>query len=147
MAHVRKLLRDAVVVAVTGLATTGANVFVDRVLPLQETELPALMVAVGDQVELDGIGAPELQRRTFSVTIEARAKAMAGLSNTLDTIGAEVETTLAAAITVGGKSVYLTYLGTEAPVESGDADRPIGAITLTFELVAYTQADTPTSFL
>jgi len=44
MAHVRQSIRDNVVTAVTGLSTTGSNVFRSRVYPLGTNKLPALCV-------------------------------------------------------------------------------------------------------
>jgi len=40
MAHVRQSIRDNVVTAVTGLSTTGSNVFRSRVYPLGTNKLP-----------------------------------------------------------------------------------------------------------
>ena len=44
MAHVRQSIRDNIVTAVTGLSTTGSNVFRSRVYPLGTNKLPALYV-------------------------------------------------------------------------------------------------------
>ena len=44
MAHARKQIRDAAAAAVTGLATTGGNVFVGRATRVPASELPALLV-------------------------------------------------------------------------------------------------------
>ena len=47
--HVRKQIRDAIVTLVTGLTTTGSNVFAGRTYALQDSELPALRVYTGDE--------------------------------------------------------------------------------------------------
>ena len=44
MAHVKQSIRDNAVTAVTGLSTTGSNVFRSRVYPLGTNKLPALCV-------------------------------------------------------------------------------------------------------
>jgi len=44
MAHVRQSIRDNAVTAVTGLSTTGSNVFRSRVYPLGTNKLPVLCV-------------------------------------------------------------------------------------------------------
>ena len=41
MAHVRQSIRDNAMTAVTGLSTTGSNVFRSRVYPLGTNKLPA----------------------------------------------------------------------------------------------------------
>ena len=52
MAHIRKSIRDNAVTAVTGLSTTGSNVFRSRVYPLGTNKLPALCVYTnGETVE------------------------------------------------------------------------------------------------
>ena len=52
MAHARQSIRDNVVTAVTGLSTTGTNVFRSRVYPLGENKLPALCIyTVAGEVE------------------------------------------------------------------------------------------------
>ena len=130
----------------TGLPSTGANVFVDRVYALQTNETPGLVVSVGDEVELDGLDGQ--QRRTFSVRVEAIAKVSETLSDLLDQIGVEVEVALAAPITFGGKAGnLLTYAGAEAPTSSGDAERPVGSLVMNFALLAFTQAGAPDALL
>ena len=42
MAHVRQSIRDNAMTAVTGLSTTGSNVFRSRVYPLGTNKLPVL---------------------------------------------------------------------------------------------------------
>ena len=44
MAHVRQQIRDQIVTALTGLTTTGSNVFRSRIFPLEQTKLPALCI-------------------------------------------------------------------------------------------------------
>ena len=41
MAHIRQSIRDNAMTAVTGLSTTGSNVFRSRVYPLGTNKLPA----------------------------------------------------------------------------------------------------------
>ncbi len=54
MAHVRKQIRDAIVTAVTGLTTTGSNVFRSRIYPLESGKLPGLCVYTkSETVEFD----------------------------------------------------------------------------------------------
>ena len=43
MAHIRQSIRDNAVTAVTGLSTTGSNVFRSRVYPLGTNKLPNLL--------------------------------------------------------------------------------------------------------
>lgn len=147
MAHVRKLLRDAIASALGGLATTGAHVYVDRVYALQEGELPCLLVGLSDEADIAGVGTPEIQSRTFAITVEAVAKANSGLSDTLDQISLEVETALSGSITAGGKALTLIYRGTDPVLPTGEADRPTGSLPMRFDVLAFTQDTTPSAFL
>ena len=57
MAHARQQIREAVLAAVTGLATTGANVFVNKITPQEAESLPNLLVYTnGEQSEADAMG-------------------------------------------------------------------------------------------
>ena len=44
MAHIRKEIRDDIITTVTGLDTTGKNVFRSRVHPITANKLPAIAV-------------------------------------------------------------------------------------------------------
>ena len=50
MAHIRQSIRDNAVTAVTGLLTTGSNVFSSRVYPLGTNKLPTLCVYIDSEV-------------------------------------------------------------------------------------------------
>ena len=41
MAHIRKTIREQIVTTVTGLSTTGSNVYETRYFPLETGNLPA----------------------------------------------------------------------------------------------------------
>ena len=49
MSHLRTQIRDAVATAVTGLTTTGANVFKHRTYDVPQSALPCLLVTSGDE--------------------------------------------------------------------------------------------------
>jgi len=56
MAHVRQSIRDNVVTAVTGLSTTGTNVFRSNVYPLGTNKLTVLCVYTDSEtVEFTGL--------------------------------------------------------------------------------------------
>lgn len=114
MAHAHTLIRDAVATAITGLATTGARVFANRLYPLADADLPGLRVFVDqDQVEADTIHTPHVQSHALAVQVECCAKANTSLDDTCDQMALEVEEALAPGITVGGIVLYpvLTSMG------------------------------------
>jgi hypothetical protein len=145
--HVRRQLREAVATAVTGLATTGSRVFQSRAWPVQASELPCLLVYTNSEtVTPETLDAPEGQRREIEVRVDGIAKAAANLDDTLDQIGKEVETALAAAITVASKSVRLTYTGCEIELDA-ETEAESGAVQMRFTAELYTAADAPDALI
>jgi hypothetical protein len=142
--HVRRQLRDAVVTRLTGLATTGANVYAHRAYPLERAKLPALRVyTVSETVEIVTIHAPMVQDRNVEVRVEGvEAAAEADLDDTLDQIAKEVETALSAALTVGGKPVTLAYTGCEIELDD-EAAKPHGIVTLSYTARLFTASNAP----
>jgi hypothetical protein len=70
MAHVRKQIRDAVITSVTGLTTTGSNVFRSRIYPLEQTKLPGLCVFTrSETVEFDTLTISRSVSRVLDVII------------------------------------------------------------------------------
>lgn len=90
--HIRKQVRDAVVAALTGLDTTGANVFTARVAPLEAGELPGWLVRLRDEAgDWDAVGTIA---RAGQLVIEGRAQGGDGLEDTLDRMALEAETAI-----------------------------------------------------
>lgn len=125
MAHVRKQIRDAIVTAVTGLTTTGANVFRSRIYPLEKTKLPCLCIFTrSEAVEFDTLTISRSVSRNLEVMVEAYVKDTADYDNTLDTIAVEVEEALSADVTLGGLCKDLQVTAFEADF-SGDGEQPV----------------------
>lgn len=122
--HVREQIVVAAVAAVTGLATTGSNVFRDRDTderPLQATELPALLVDDdGDPAEIISIGQGRLLERTMRIRITAFVKSASGYSTLLNTILKEIEIAIAGAALGGAKYALLALVDPREVDESGE---------------------------
>tara|TARA_R110001606_G_scaffold219784_6_gene367685 strand:- start:3290 stop:3733 length:444 start_codon:yes stop_codon:yes gene_type:complete len=132
MAHVRNQIRDAIVTAVTGLTTTGTNIFRSRVFPLETTKLPALCVFTkSEDVEFDTLHIPRSINRVLDVAVEAYVTGTANYDNTLDTIAVEVEEALSADVTLGGKSKDLQVIAFEADyIGDGEQTVAVGRFTV-----------------
>ena len=129
--HLHKQIRDAVKTALTGLSTTGSRVFANRLQPLQDANLPALRIfADEERAEAMTIHAPQMLGRELTLVVEACAKATTALDDTLDQISKEVETALAAGITLGGQNLQITYTGMSFDDEQ--LDKPIGVKRMSF---------------
>ena len=148
MPHVRTQIRIAVATALTGLPTTGPNVHPSRVWPLQEADLPALLVhAVSDPVdeEQHTLGRPRKLTRDLSLVVEARAAGTAGLDDTLDTIESEVIAALALDPTLGGLAKDVLFTGAEIDLEA--AEQPVGTNRMTFRVAYRHREDDPNTAL
>ena len=90
--HIRKQVRDAAVADLTGLATTGSNVFTARVAPLTSAEMPGLVVMLRAETSQHDTQSPPTIARDGRLVVEGRAQGGDGLEDTLDQIAVEVET-------------------------------------------------------
>ena len=87
MAHARKTIRDRIVSDLTGLTTTGSNVFKSRVYPIASNLLPGLAIyTLGEQIDYASIGAARLQQRVLSVSVDVYVKGTSNYDDTLDQI-------------------------------------------------------------
>ena len=132
MAHVRQTIRDNIITAVTGLSTTGSNVYRTRIYPLETGNLPGLCVYTQtEDSEIDSLSGTRNLTRSGEVGIEAFVRAVSNYDNTLDTICAEIEAGMAADVTRGGyaKDCLLTRSEFEF---SDEGDRPIVMARLTY---------------
>jgi hypothetical protein len=144
MAHIRTLLRNSLITAITGLATTGARVYTPSKYPNLESEIPGLMVDVADTATSDSLATPTLQMRTFEITITALVRSTSDADALLNQIGLEVETALAGGITVAGRALVLDYTGS-TPDFSADGDQPIAQLRIGFSAIGTTFANTPST--
>ena len=128
MAHVRQQIRSAIVTALTGLTTTGSNVFRSRIYPLESGKLPGLCIFTrSEAVEFDTLTITRSIGRVLEVSVEAYLSATANYDNTLDTIAVEVEEALAADVTLGGLSKDVQVTAFEADF-SGDGEQPVAVL-------------------
>jgi hypothetical protein len=135
MSHVRQQIRDDIVTTLTGLTTTGSNVFRSRIFPLEETNLPALCIYTKSETsEYDTIGLPRSVNRVLDVAVEAYVKGVSNYDNTLDTIAVQMEEAIAADITLGGLAKDAQITAFEADF-AGDGEQPVavGRFTVTVE--------------
>jgi hypothetical protein len=109
--HVGKQCVDAIVTAVTGLTTTGTDVYPARIHSVPGAKIPALLVYANDLVIDPSTDALQSDGNrgmliTVSVSVEALVKEVlvATMESTAWTILSEVQTALEADKTLGGLS-------------------------------------------
>lgn len=133
--HLRRQIREAVGAAVTGLSTTGSRVFQSRVYPLEDADLPALLVfALGDAAQAMSFPVPRVMERRLRLQVVAIAKALSDLDDTLDGICKEVETALAMpCAALAGLCKSITLVSTDIEMQ-GISERPVGQAAMTYEV-------------
>lgn len=141
-AHLHTQIRAALATKLTGLATTASRVYANRLYPMDAASLPGLRIyADSEEAETLTVHAPPLLERRLSVVVEACAKAASGLDDSLDQISKEVETALAAGITVGSRTLNPIYSGMSYEDDLGDV--PVGVKRMTFSILFEAAANAP----
>jgi len=141
--HVRQQIREKVGTLLTGLTTTGSNIYESRVYPLEAGNLPALVVYTkNEESEPIVIGTNRLSSRNLSLIVEIYAKTTTNFDDTIDTISKEVEVAIATDTTLDGltKDIYLESTEIEY---NGEGEQPVGYATLTFLTNYYVQEQNP----
>ena len=140
--HLHRQIREAVESRLTGLASTGSRVYANRLAPLPDSTSASLLIVLDEErVDPLSIHSPELQDRRLTLTVSAVVKGGATIDDTLDQCSKEVETALAAGITVAGQTLYPQYTGMQFDDEL--ADRATGVKRMTFTVSFTTSAAAP----
>lgn len=143
MSHVRQQIRDAVITALTGLATTGARVYGSRLYALKDTDLPALLINTEDEsIEAVGVDEPQWLIRSLLLTVRGVAQQTADLDDKLDTIAAEVETVLGANAPLGALANIVGLESIDTKMES-KLEKPVGIIEMNYRITYTTAANAP----
>ena len=141
--HIRQQIREEFGTTLTGLTTTGSNVFESRVYPLENASLPALIIYTKSETsEPIVIGTQRLMSRELSVVVEGYAKATSNFDDTIDTISKEVEAAIAADRTLDGLAKD-TYLESTEIEFNSEGEKPLGYVSLTFLTNYYVKEKNP----
>lgn len=146
MSHIRQQIRDEIATVLTGLTTTGANVFVTRVMPMTDDTIPGLKINTGNE-EInteDSQRVARVQERMLDVIVEGFDKLADGVDDQLDDIAAEVETAIFGATLT--KCSFINLATIETSVEQG-AELPVGKITMTFRAHYLTADGAPSTLI
>ena len=141
--HLRQQIREQIGTTLTGLTTTGSNVFQSRVYQLEDSNLPALLIYTkSEESEPVVIGSNRLLERNLTVAVECYVKATTNFDDTVDTICKEVEAAIAADTTINSlaKDAFLESTVIEFNAEG---EKPVGYATLSFNINYYCQEQNP----
>jgi hypothetical protein len=145
MSHIRQQIREQVGTTLTGLTTTGSNVFESRVYPLSDASLPALIIySKSETSSISTMGTGLGIDRTMTLTIEAYVKANITFDDTIDTICAEVEVAMGTDPSLNGK-VRFSYLESTDIDYDGDGENPIGYATMNYVVEYRTAQNAPST--
>ena len=134
MAHVRQSIRDNVVTTLTGLTTTGSNVFASRVYPLATGKLPGLCIYTNDEaIEASTIQPPRVQLRTLTLTGEISARGSTA-DDVVATACVEIEEALYTDRTRGGNARDTRVVSFSAShTEDGDQPVTVASLSVTID--------------
>ena len=139
MAHLRQSIRERIATDVTGLTTTGTNVFQSRVYPIEDSSLPCLLVySTSEDSEVTEMASPRPMTRTLNVVVQGVVGATTP-DDTLDLISKEVEVALAGDVSINSLANNSFLSSTEIEFNAEGA-KPIGTVILNY-VVEYRNLD------
>ena len=145
--HVRQRIREQVATTVTGLATTGSNVFQSRVYSLSDDVLPALLVySVSESSDIDSMGPIGSLTRTLSLSIEGYVKNVSDYDDVIDDVCKEVEIAMAGDKTLNGLAQNSYLSGTDINY-NGEGEQPVGIVTMNYVIQYRTATNAPETAL
>ena len=139
MAHLRQSIRERIATDVTGLTTTGSNVFQTRLYPVESTSLPCLLVyTTSEESEVTEMASPRPMTRTLNVVVQGVVSATQP-DDTLDLISKEVEIALAGDVSINSLASNSFLSSTEIEINA-DGAKPVGTVMLNY-VVEYRNLD------
>ena len=139
MAHLRQSIRERIGTLVTGLTTTGSNVFQSRVYPVEDGSLPCLLVyTTSEESEVTEIASPRPMTRFLNVIVQGVVGATTP-DDTLDDISKEVEVALAGDVSINNLANN-SFLSSTTIEFNAEGAKPIGTVMLNY-IVEYRNVD------
>lgn len=143
----RQQILNAVKATLTGLPTTGQNVFDPDtdVEKLRESDLPALVMREGDEaISLAAAGgARPVQTRRYTLDIHVVVQQKTGRTVTNNTIIAEVETALGNDRKLGGLVKTCQQQGIGAPQRYDELQKPVTVTPLRVDFTYFAAQGDP----
>ena len=132
--HIRQQIRERVGTTLTGLTTTGSNVFQSRVYPIENTKLPCLLIYTREETsEPMTTNPPRAIEKVLSLVVEGYVKANTNFDDTIDTICEEVEEALFTDRLINDLALDSFLINTDISY-NGEGDNPLGIVVMTFQI-------------
>ena len=139
MAHLRQSIRERVGTDVTGLSTTGSNVFQTRLYPVEAGSLPCLLIySISEESGVTEMASPRPMTRVLNIVIQGVVSATQP-DDTLDLISKEVEVAMAGDRSINSLANDSYLSSTEIEINAEGA-KPIGIVRLNY-VVEYRNLD------
>ena len=134
MAHKRQSIRERVASTLTGLTTTGSNVFQSRVYPIENTKLPCLLIYTREETsEPLTTNPPRAIEKVLSLVVEGYVKANTNFDDTIDSICEEVEEALFTDRLINDLALDSFLVNTDISYNA-EGDNPLGIVVMTFQI-------------
>ena len=141
--HIRQQIRERAGSVLTGLTTTGTNVFETRIYPLENTNLPALVIYTKNETsEPIVISTNRLMSRELELIVEVYVKQTSNFDDQVDKICKEVEVAISADTTLNGLAKDCFLQSTEIEYNT-EGEQPLSYAVLTFLTNYYVQETAP----
>jgi hypothetical protein len=141
--HIRQQIRERAGTVLTGLTTTGSNVFETRIYPLENTNLPALVIYTKNETsEPIVISTNRLMSRELELIVEIYVKQTSNFDDQVDKICKEVEVAISADTTLNGLAKDCFLQSTEIEYNT-EGEQPLSYAVLTFLTNYYVQETAP----
>jgi hypothetical protein len=145
MSHLRQQVRERVGTILTGLTTTGSNVFQSRLYPMEKAKLPGLIIySISEAATPITSGSSRTLQAQLTLAVEVYATG-SNLDDTLDTVCSEVQEAMAGDRQLNGLAKDLQLDSTEITfAQEQETDIPAGYATMNWS-VFYNYAEDNTS--
>ena len=141
--HIRQQIRERAGTVLTGLTTTGSNVFETRIYPLENTNLPALVIYTKNETsEPIVMSTNRLMSRELELIVEVYVKQTSNFDDQVDKICKEVEVAISADTTLNGLAKDCFLQSTEIEYNT-EGEQPLSYAVLTFLTNYYVQETAP----
>ena len=141
--HIRQQIRERAGTVLTGLTTTGSNVFETRIYPLENTNLPALVIYTKNETsEPLVISTNRVMSRELELIVEVYVKQTSNFDDQVDKICKEVEVAISADTTLNGLAKDCFLQSTEIEYNT-EGEQPLSYAVLTFLTNYYVQETAP----
>ncbi len=133
MAHYRQQIREQVATTLTGLNTTGNNVFQSRIYNIEESKLPCLCIyTVSETSEPISMSPPRSIEKVLDLVVEIYIKGQNSATD-LDAVVKDVKTQMYSDRLINNLAKD-SYLSTQELTYNGEGDKNIAVGVLTFQV-------------